>query len=126
MKQITLSILTMLLSGILTILTAQQQALPEKEQPEVKKEKTELETSEEPPKEIDPKTQQKEIKDPQKAKENNPSEDIKKVSPNRQEGAAKRSSARPAHGARPEIIRPERGRPAGAGRPQGAGRPGRN
>ncbi len=53
------------------------------------------------------------------------SEVVKEVSPNKP-ARPQRTRARPPTGARPEIIRPERGRPAGAGRPQGARRPGRN
>jgi type IV secretory pathway VirB10-like protein len=53
-------------------------------------------------------------------------EEVKTVAPNQPDRDKEKSRARPARGARPEIVRPGKGRPAGAGRPQGARRPGRN
>jgi hypothetical protein len=53
-------------------------------------------------------------------------EDVKTITPN-QPARIERPKNRPRSGARPEVVRPERGgRPEGAGRPAGAGRPGRN
>lgn len=130
MKKITLSVLIILMTGFLINLTAQEQELPEKEKRETKMEKKEQETSPKTPgppsREAHQESEKNGEKEPEKSQEADSSENIKKVSPNKQEGAGKRSSARPGRGARPEIIRPERGRPAGAGRPKGAGRPGRN
>jgi hypothetical protein len=89
-------------------------------EPTVKPEKSEQTESGTSPRPQSPET-------PDTPKRANPTtekatEDVKEVSPN-QAAKPPRPRARPQRGARPEIIRPERGRPAGAGRPQGARRP---
>jgi cell division protein FtsN len=86
-------------------------------EPTVKPEKSEQTESGTPPRPQSPETPKKEDPGREKAVE-----DVKEVSPN-QAAKPTRPRARPQRGARPEIIRPERGRPAGAGRPQGARRP---
>lgn len=118
MKKIITGLFFVLFTAFFMNLSAQEQreAAKETEKPVETQTEVSKESSEVP--EIPPQSQTE--------AEKKSSEDVKTVAPNQPEGEKKRSRARPVRGARPEIVRPGKGRPAGAGKPQGARRPGRN
>ncbi|MFN2396218.1 MAG: hypothetical protein ABR597_11080 [Bacteroidales bacterium] len=118
MKKIICGLFFVLFTSYFINITAQEQKEVTKEAEKPKEAQTETTKEAKEVPEIPPQ--------PETEAEKKSSEDVKTVAPNKPEGEKKRSRARPARGARPEIVRPGKGRPAGAGRPQGARRPGRN
>lgn len=118
MKKIITGFFFVLFAAFFMNVSAQEQKEAAKETEKPK------ETQTEPSKEVPeiPET----LPETQTEAEKKSSEEVKTVAPNQRDREKKKSRARPARGARPEIVRPGKGRPAGAGKPQGARRPGRN
>lgn len=118
MKKIITGIFFVLFTAFFMGLSAQEQK--ETTQQTEKPKEAQTETSKEVPEipETPPESQTE--------TEKKSSEEVKTVAPNQPDREKERIRARPARGARPEIVRPGKGRPAGAGKPQGARRPGRN